>query len=79
MNMPVDITSAASAEQSSSAASSHSAATPSQQLFGTTSLPAPATINLLSPAPGTRFIRRAVELEQAQARLRKPQDDSTTE
>ncbi|MDH2295494.1 GNAT family N-acetyltransferase [Cobetia sp. 1AS1] len=79
MNMPVDITSAASAEQSSSAASSHSAATPSQQLFGTTSLAAPATINLLSPAPGTRFTRRAVELEQAQARLRKPQDDSTSE
>lgn len=69
MNMPVDITSNRS----------HSAATPSQHLFGATTQHAPAVVNLLSPAPTACFSRRAVELEQAQARLRKPQDASTPE
>ncbi|MEL0615698.1 GNAT family N-acetyltransferase [Cobetia marina] len=71
MNMPVDIT--------TTRANAHSAATPAQQIFGETSLDTSPALDLLSPVPGTRFTRRSVELEQAQARLRKPQDDSTPE
>lgn len=72
MNMPVDIT-------TTRGTTSHSAAEPAQQIFGAHASVTPPHIDLLMPAATTCFSRRSVELEQAQARLRKPQDDSTPE